>query len=115
MNQELYPTRHRVEELERQVRVMRSLTIVVVVLLAGVALMPGSHAQQAAGTLRIRQLVVEDAEGRSRLVLGYLDAPGNLRRFGMRLDDPQGAERFWGGVYGEWRDGHGVRRTTRNR
>src|SRR5919198_504065 len=28
------------------------------------------------------------------MVLGYLDAPGNVRRFGIRLDDPKGAERF---------------------
>ena len=94
MHQELDPTRRRVEQLERQVRLLQSVTTLVVVLVAGVALMPSSQAQQPAGTMRLRQLVVEDADGRSRMVLGYLDAPGNVRRFGIRLDDPKGAERF---------------------
>jgi hypothetical protein len=100
MPRELEPTRRRVERLERQVRVLQSATAVAVVLLVGVALMPGSHAQQSGGTLRVRQLVVEDADGRPRMVLGYLDAPGNTRRFGIRLDDPKGAERF-GAAYME--------------
>ena len=100
MPRELEPTRRRVERLERQVRVLQSATAVAVVLVVGVALMPGSQAQQAGGTMRVRQLVVEDADGRPRMVLGYLDAPGNTRRFGIRLDDPKGAERF-GAAYME--------------
>ena len=94
MPQELEPTRGRVERLERQIRVLQSVTTMAVVLLVGVALMPDSQAQQPAGMMRVRQLVVEDADGRSRMVLGYLDAPGNTRRFGIRLNDPNGAERF---------------------
>jgi hypothetical protein len=94
MPQELEPTRDRVERLERQVRVLQSVTVVAAVLLVGVAVMPDSHAQQPASMMRLRQLVVEDADGRSRMVLGYLDAPGNIRRFGIRLNDPNGAERF---------------------
>ena len=94
MNHTSNPTVCRVEQLERQIRVLQSITAAVLVLLVVVALIPDSHAQQAAGTMRVSQLIVEDSDGRSRLVLGYLDAPGNLRRFGIRLNDPKGAERF---------------------
>lgn len=94
MSQAFDSTRCRVERLERRVRILQALVAAVLVLLAVIALMPSSQAQQATGTMRVRQLVVEDADGRPRMVLGYLDAPGNVRRFGIRLDDPKGAERF---------------------
>jgi len=94
MTQEQATTHQRVQQLERQVRVLQSVTAGVVVLLAVVALMPSSLAQPETGTMRVRQLVVEDAAGQPRMVLGYLDAPGNLRRLGMRINDPQGVERL---------------------
>ena len=94
MLHELDSAHRRINQLERQIRFLQSLTAVAVVLAAGVALTPNSRAQQPPGTMRVRQLIVEDVEGRSRMVLGYLDAPGNARRFGIRLDDPRGAERF---------------------
>jgi len=94
MPQEIEATRCRIARLERQVRVLQSVTAVAIVLIVGVAVMPRSLAQQSVDTMRVRQLVVEDADGRSRVVLGYLDAPGNTTRIGIRINDPQGAERF---------------------
>lgn len=94
MLEEREATCRRVERLERQVWVLQMVTAVTVVLLVGVAVMPRSQAQQPVDTMRVRQLVVEDADGRSRVVLGYLDAPGNTSRIGVRINDPRGAERF---------------------
>jgi hypothetical protein len=88
------PLRARVERLERQVRLLAAAAIGGVVLTAAVLLAPRAQAQQTADSTRVRQLVVEDADGRARLVLGPLDAPGNTRRFGMRINDANGAERF---------------------
>ena len=84
----------RLSHLEQRVRVMQ-LAIVCAAVLALVAGMTSrSSAQQPADALRVRQLVVEDSDGRSRIVMGYLDAPGNTRRLGMRINDVQGVERF---------------------
>jgi len=88
------PIGSRVTALERQVRALKALTAVAIALVLMFAAMPRPAAQQATDVLRVRQLVVEDAEGRARMRLGYIDAPGNTRRFGMRIDDPRGAERF---------------------
>ena len=87
----------RLVRLERQIRILKEIAAAAAVLAVVLATVPRSQAQQAQQTgdvLRVRQLVVEDAEGRGRMVLGYLDAPGNTRRFGIRINDPRGAERF---------------------
>jgi hypothetical protein len=42
----------------------------------------------------VKQLIIEDAQGRPRVVLGPLDAQGNNRRVGIRINDPNGAERY---------------------
>jgi hypothetical protein len=94
MTQESSHMHWHVQRLERQVRVLQALTAGILILLAATVSMPTPQAQQATGTMRVRQLVIEDLDGRPRMVLGYLDAPGNLRRFGIRLNDPKGAERF---------------------
>ena len=80
--------------LERQLRLLKIAAVVLAVLALMMALAPRSAAQQASETIRIRQLIVEDEQGRARLVLGPLDAPGNSRRIGLRINDPNGAERF---------------------
>jgi hypothetical protein len=58
------------------------------------AAVPRPQAQQPTDTLRVRKLIVEDGTGKERVVLGYLDAPGNTRRIGLRINDPAGVERF---------------------
>jgi hypothetical protein len=94
MAHELESLRARVERLERRARLLAATAVVATALAAAVLLAPPSQAQQMAESTRVRQLVVEDAGGRPRLVLGQLDAPGSTRRFGMRINDPNGAERF---------------------
>jgi hypothetical protein len=84
----------RVTQLERQVRTLKAVAAVAIALVLMFAAMPLTMAQQTADVLRVRQLLVEDADGRARMRFGYLDAPGNTRRFGIRIDDPRGAERF---------------------
>jgi len=84
----------RVAQLERQLRLVKGIAGVAAVVTMMLATVPGTRAQQATDALRVRQLIVEDAAGRARVVLGYLDAPGNTRRIGMRINDPAGAERF---------------------
>jgi hypothetical protein len=84
----------RLNRLERQLRVLKIAAAVLAVLALVMSLAPGSAAQQAGTAMRVKQLVIEDADGRSRLVLGPLDASGNNRRIGMRINDPNGAERF---------------------
>lgn len=82
----------RIARLERQIRVFKLIAAGAVVLAVLFAVVPRPLAQQAGDVLRVRQLVVEDAEGRGRMVLGHLD--GNTRRFGIRINDPQGSERL---------------------
>ena len=84
----------RIDRLERQVRTLRVLLVAVAVLAILLAAVPRPQAQQLTDSLRVRQLIVEDADGRGRIVLGYLDAAGNRNRIGVRINDPQGAERF---------------------
>jgi hypothetical protein len=84
----------RVARLERQVRSLEAIAAAAVVVAMVAAVAPRPHAQQAAEAMRVRQLIVEDAGGRPRIVLGPLDAPGSTRRMGMRINDPAGAERL---------------------
>ena len=83
----------RVRALEAQLLVLKLVAAGAVVAGAVLATMSHTQAQQATDTLRVRQLIVEDTDGRARIVLGYLDADGNHRRMGIRLNDPRGAER----------------------
>jgi hypothetical protein len=84
----------RIRRLELQVRALRVLLASVAVLAMLLAAVHRPQAQQATDSLRVRQLIVEDSDGRARIVLGYLDAPGNRSRIGLRINDPRGAERF---------------------
>jgi hypothetical protein len=84
----------RVMLLERQLRVFKIVAAGALVLAVTFALVPRTSAQQASDVLRVRQLIVEDGDRNARMILGYLDAPGNTRRFGMRINDPRGVERF---------------------
>jgi hypothetical protein len=93
MPHELDLLRDQMDRLEHQLRWLKIVAVVLAVLAVAFALAPRSSAQQS-DTLRVKQLIVEDANGRPRVVLGGLDAPGNYRRIGMRINDPNGAERF---------------------
>jgi hypothetical protein len=84
----------RVTRLERQIRRMQFGVGCAVLVALVLGTMPRPSAQQASDSLRVRRLIVEDTDGRPRVILGYLDAQGNTRRIGMRINDPQGVERF---------------------
>ena len=83
----------RLQALEAQVLLLKLLAAGAVVGSAVLATATHTQAQQAPDALRVRQLIVEDTDGRARIVLGDLDAAGNNRRVGIRLNDPKGAER----------------------
>ena len=93
MPHELESLRNQMDRLEHQLRWFKIAAVVLAVLAIAFALAPRPSAQEP-GSMRVRQLIVEDANGRPRVVLGPLDAPGNYRRIGMRINDPNGAERF---------------------
>ena len=93
MPHELESLRDQMDRLEHQLRWFKIAALVLAILALAFALAPRSSAQQP-DALRVRQLIVEDADGRPRVVLGPLDAPGNYRRIGMRINDPGGVERF---------------------
>ena len=93
MPEELESMYARMNRLERQLRVLKSAAVVLAVLAIAMALAPKPAAQQPAESMRVKQLIVEDESGRSRLVLGPLDA-GNNRRMGIRINDTNGVERF---------------------
>ena len=85
----------RVKALERQVRALQAVAVGALMLAALVGLTARPGAQQASiDPLRVRQLVVEDAAGRARLVLGPLDPPPSTRGVGLRINDVNGIERF---------------------
>ena len=92
MPHELESIRDQMDRLEHQLRWFKIAAVVLAILALAFALAPRSSAQQP-DALRVRQLIVEDANGRPRVVLGPLDA-GNNRRTGLRINDTNGVERF---------------------
>jgi hypothetical protein len=82
MPHELELLQHQITRLEHQLRWLKIAAVVLAVLAIAFALAPRSSAQQPE-SMRVRQLIVEDAEGRSRVVLGPLDS-GRNRRTGLR-------------------------------
>ena len=83
----------RILALEARERTLRVGFVVLLMLLAALIWMPRSKAQQPAGLLRVRGLIVEDAGGKDRIVLG---APmgGSSGRSGIRINDANGVERI---------------------
>ena len=67
MPHELESLRDQMDRLEHQLRWFKIAAVVLAVLAMAFALAPRSAAQQADAT-RVRQLIVEDAEGRPRVV-----------------------------------------------
>ena len=93
--------RERMDSLERRVRATRVLCVVlgISVLIASAASWTGSAQGPSNGVLRVRTLIVEDEQGRDRVVLGApvpdILGGGRIRpTTGMVINDPNGVERF---------------------
>ncbi len=86
----------RLVQLERSLRRHRLTMGLFALLPLGAVLTPVTRAQPAAtDVIRTRNLVVEDALGRPRIVMGApLPSIGGLPRSGIRINDPDGAERL---------------------
>ena len=86
----------RLAMLETQGRFLRIACGVLSVLLVGAIWMP-RPAAQSNDPIRARGLIIEDASGRPRISIGA-PIPGDNRtanfRTGMRINDPNGAERM---------------------
>jgi hypothetical protein len=88
--------RLRVETLERQIKTRRQYGSVALVLAALLVGSLGLRAQDG-NRLRVRSLVIEDEQGRARIVLGAPlpdDGRNTNLRSGMRINDPNGVERL---------------------
>jgi hypothetical protein len=83
----------RVQALEAQGRHQRVASVVLVALLAVSIWMPRSEAQQSSDPLRVRSLIVEDASGQPRVVLGAplpndgRTRPSDRRRMGLKGEE----------------------------
>lgn len=96
----------RIETLERQARRSRAVSLVLGVLLAAVPLAGWMAPARTADVIRARMIVVEDEQGRDRVVLGapVPDGLGTVRNnpaMGMVINDTAGHERFALGVRDE--------------
>ena len=84
----------RISALERANRRQRAL-LYMVLLAAGAVVSASYTAAQSTDPLRVRGLIVEDDNGRQRIVLGRMDRDSrSTRGLGMRINDSNGAERF---------------------
>ncbi len=86
----------RLAKLEAQASVLKVGLVLVIGLMAVALWMPRTNAQSATDPLRVRGVIIEDARGRARVVLGPLDSPpsSSIRGFGLRINDLNGVERF---------------------
>jgi hypothetical protein len=88
----------RVRSVERQLRSHRGALVAVVILAAALVTRTSSvRASQDQDIQRIRGLVIEDASGKDRIVMGAPIAESSGRVSpctGLRVNDPQGVERF---------------------
>ena len=78
--------------IESRERSLRAGFVILLILLAVSIWMPRSQAQRAPEPLRVRSLIVEDANGKDRIVLGAPMA-GSSGRSGLRINDENGVER----------------------
>src|SRR3954471_22501963 len=80
--------------LERANRIYRIGMLMLIVVVIGTATLAQATPQNGA-TLRVRELIIEDAQGRPRIVMQAPIAEGpSSQRTGIRINDPAGAERI---------------------
>jgi hypothetical protein len=87
----------RLEILERRVQRLQVSLFLMLVVATGGLLMARPLAQATDAPLRVKGLIIEDSNGQPRVVLGA-PIPGDGRstnlRAGLRINDPNGVERF---------------------
>ena len=85
----------RLEHLERRIRRIRALAVGagIAVLATWITGAAWQEAPQVKGAVRTRLLVIEDAQGRARVVLGA-PMPDGRQYVGMKILNPDGAEQF---------------------
>lgn len=88
----------RIEAVERRLRYYQVLivTLLVCLIVSVISLSPAAQAQNQVGQ-RVRSLVIEDEAGRDRIVMGapVVERSGRASPCtGVRINDPQGVERF---------------------
>ena len=94
MNSDLTPLTGRIERLERAVRRMRFLASAAGIALVGTWFLgAASPSQGRQEVMRARMIVVEDAQGRERIVLGA-PMPDGRQYVGMKILNAEGAEQF---------------------
>jgi hypothetical protein len=84
----------RISQLERQVRLLR-IFLIICLAISGLALARGFMGRSEDGVLRARGLVITDAEGRERILIG---APVPAAASRVRTD-PEKARKAWGARY----------------
>jgi hypothetical protein len=91
--------RYRIESLERRVRSGRFVSAALVAGMLGLSLASWTSSAQDARMVRVRTLIVEDEQGRDRVILGapVPDIKGGGRispSVGLVINDSDGLERF---------------------
>jgi hypothetical protein len=84
----------RLATLERTLRFQRIVLFGLASMIAVGASLPSVLAQQTPDTLRTRQLIIEDANGRARIRLGAPLPGTGTPRTGLRINDERGFERL---------------------
>lgn len=83
----------RIEHLERAVRRMRFLASAAAIGLVGTWLVGATWPTQSQEVVRAKAFIVEDAQGRERIVLGA-PMPDGRQYVGMKILNADGAEQF---------------------
>jgi hypothetical protein len=92
----------RIAEIERRIRRYQFALVSIAIIAPTMSLwMPRVDAQGAQDQIRARTLIIEDANGRDRIVFGapIREAAGRISAStGLKILDPSGAERFGMGL-----------------
>ena len=114
MRHDLESLRDQMNRLERQLRVFQIAAVVLAVSAIAFALAPRTGAQEP-GSMRVRQLIVEDANGRPRVVIR---AAGRTRQLPANRHAHQRSQRrrtVWRRVHAERCHGARTRRPSGRR
>lgn len=105
------PLEDRIAELERRLRRDRLILCILATVTGGAVLMGWAPQESRFGTIRVKAIIVEDVQGRERIVIGApIPEPPGARiapSTGMAIRDTNGYERFGLGLFPNGRMGMG--------